>query len=84
MVLALSYQYGCKISVTYFQFEQLSIIPVVSLLLTFNKYAASGGTFEKKQTKNEYRKENHRRKTNCFIGKYATSVRFCIAFVNIS
>ena len=29
-------------------------------------------TFEKKQTKNEWRKENHRRKTNYFIGKYAT------------
>ena len=30
-------------------------------------------TFEKKQTKNECWKENHRRKTNYFIGKYATS-----------
>ena len=27
---------------SYFHFEQLSIIPVVSLLLTFNKYTASG------------------------------------------
>ena len=26
----------------YFYFEQLSIIPAVSLLLTFNKYTASG------------------------------------------
>ena len=30
-------------------------------------------TFEKKQTKNERWKENHRGKTNYFIGKYATS-----------
>ena len=29
-------------------------------------------TFEKKQTKNEHWKENHRKKTY-FIGKYATS-----------
>ena len=97
MTLALSYQYGHKIDVAYFHFEQLSIICVVSLLLTFNKYTASGvlsfsihhfyvskynqwewtqvyiRTFEKKQTKNERWKENHRRKTNYFIGKYATS-----------
>ena len=96
MIIALSYQYGHKNSVAYFHFEQLSIIPVVSLLLTFNKYTASGvlssihhfyvlkynqwewtqvhiETFEKKQTKNERWKENHRRKTNYFIGKYATS-----------
>ena len=34
-------------------------------------------TIEKKQTKNERWKENHWRKTNYFIGKYATSyVRF--------
>ena len=37
-----SYQYGHKNSVAYFHFEQLSIITVVSLLLTFNKYTASG------------------------------------------
>ena len=30
-------------------------------------------TFEKTQRKNERRKENHRRKANYFIGKYATS-----------
>ena len=30
-------------------------------------------TFEKKQTKDECWKENYRRKTNYFIGKYATS-----------
>ena len=46
---------------SYFHFEQLSIIPVVSLLLTFNKYTASGvlsfsihqfyRSVEKKQTK---------------------------------
>ena len=29
-------------SVAYFHFEQLSVIPVVSLLLIFNKYTASG------------------------------------------
>ena len=29
-------------SVIYFQFEQLSIIPAVSLLLTFNKYTGLG------------------------------------------
>ena len=41
-------------------------------------------TFERKQTKNEHWNENHRRKTNYFIGKYATSlVRFFIVFVNI-
>ena len=41
-------------------------------------------TFEKKQTKNKGRKENHRRKTNYFIAKYATSyARFCIVFVYI-
>ena len=38
----------CKLSIrhknsaSYFHFEQLSIIPVVFLLLNFNKYAASG------------------------------------------
>ena len=32
------YPYGRKRSVVCFQFEQLSIIPVVSFLLTFNKY----------------------------------------------
>ena len=42
VTLALSYQYGHKNSVTYFHFEQLSIIPMVSSLLTFNKYTASG------------------------------------------
>ena len=42
MTLALSCQYGRKNSVIYFHFEQLSVILVVSLLLTFNKYAASG------------------------------------------
>ena len=75
----------------YFQFEQLLIIPVVSLLVTLNKYTALGvlsfsmyhfcvskysqsmRTFEKKQTKNKGRKENHRRKTDYFIAKYATS-----------
>ena len=37
-----------------------------------------------KTKKNERGKENHRRITNYFIGKYAMSlVRFCIAFVNI-
>ena len=41
MTPALSYQYGPKNSVIYSQFEQLSIIPTVSLLLTFNKYKAS-------------------------------------------
>ena len=41
LTLALSYQYGHKNSVAYFHFEQLSIISVVSLLLTFNKYTAS-------------------------------------------
>ena len=104
VTLALSYQYGHKNSVAYFHFEQLSIIPVVSFLLTFNKHTASGvlsfsihhfyvskysqwkwtqvyiRTFEKKQTKNERWKENHR-KTNYFFGKCATSqVRFFIAF----
>ena len=108
MTLALSYQYGHKNGLAYFHFEQLSIISVVSILLTFNKYTASAvlsfsiphfyvskynqwectqvyiRTLEKKQTKNERWKENHRRKTNYFIGKYATSwVRFFIAFVNI-
>ena len=39
---ALSYQCEPKNSVIYFQFEELSIIPMVSLLLTFNKYTASG------------------------------------------
>ena len=29
-------------NVIYFQFEQLSIVPAVSLLLTFNKYTALG------------------------------------------
>ena len=38
----LNYQYGHKNSVAYFHFEQLSIIPVVSLLLSFNKHTASG------------------------------------------
>ena len=42
MTLALSYQNGRKNSVIYFQFEQLSTIPVVPLLLTFNKYTACG------------------------------------------
>ena len=42
MTLALSYQYGHKNGVPYFHFEQLSIIPVVSFLLTYNKYTASG------------------------------------------
>ena len=42
MTLALSCQYSYKKSVAYFHFEQLSIIPVVSLLLTFNKHTASG------------------------------------------
>ena len=42
MAPALSYQYGYKKSVAYFLFKQLSIIPVVSLLLTFNKDTASG------------------------------------------
>ena len=93
MTLALSYQYRHKNGVVYFHFEQLSIIPVVSLLLTFNKYTASGvlsfsihhfyvskcnqgewtqvciRTFEKKQTKNERWKKNHRRKTNYFCWK---------------
>ena len=45
MTLALSYQYVHKSSVAYFHFKQLSIIPVVSLLLTFNKYTASGVFF---------------------------------------
>ena len=39
VTLALSYQ-GAK-TASYFQFEQLSRIPVVSLLLTFDKYTAS-------------------------------------------
>ena len=42
MTFPLSYQYGHKNGVAYFHFEQLSIISVVSLLLTFNKYTASG------------------------------------------
>ena len=42
VTLALSYQYRHKYSVTHFHFEQLSIIPMVSSLLTFNKYTASG------------------------------------------
>ena len=107
MTLVLSYQYGHKNGVAYFHFEELSIIFVMSLLLTFNKYTALGVfsfsihhfyvskynqwewtqvyiRTEKKQTKNERWKENHRRKTNYFDGKYATSlVRFFIAFVNI-
>ena len=45
MTLALSYQYVHKNSVACFHFEQLSMIPVVSLLLTFNKYTASGVFF---------------------------------------
>ena len=31
------------------------------------------GIFEKKQAKNERWKENHSRKANYFVGKYATS-----------
>ena len=42
MIFALNYQYGHKNGVAYFHFEQPSIIPGVSLLLTFNKYTASG------------------------------------------
>ena len=37
LILALSYQYRHKNGVTYFRFEQLSIISVVSLLLISNK-----------------------------------------------
>ena len=41
-------------------------------------------TFEKKQTKNEHWKKNHRRKTNFFIGKYAILWKdFFIAFVYV-
>ena len=92
MTLA-NYQYAHKNNAAYFHFQQFSIIPVVSLLLNFNKYTASGvlsfsihhfygskcnqwkwtqvciRTFEKKQTKNERWKENHRRKTNYFYWK---------------
>ena len=42
MTLTLSYQYRHKNDVTYLYFEQLSIIPMVSLLPTFIKYTASG------------------------------------------
>ena len=42
MTLTLSYQYRHKNDVAYLYFEQLSIIPMVSLLLTFIKYTASG------------------------------------------
>ena len=42
MTLALSYQCGHKNSVAYFHFEQLSIIPAVSLLITLNKHTTSG------------------------------------------
>ena len=96
MTLAFSYEYGHKNGVAYFHFEQLSIISMVSLLLTFNKYTASGilcfsihhfmfqniiSGSEHKCTsehlrrikKNERWKENYRRITNHFIGKYATS-----------
>ena len=42
VTLALSYQYGQKNDLAYFHFEQLSIFPLVSLLLTFNKFTALG------------------------------------------
>ena len=42
MTFALSCQYEHKNSVIYFELEHLSIIPVVLLLVTFNKYTASG------------------------------------------
>ena len=49
-----------------------------------HKYTSYIRTFEKTQTKSERWKENDRRETNYFIGKYATSkVRFFIVFVNI-
>ena len=42
MIFVLSYQYGHKNGVAYSHFEQVSIIFVISLLLTFNKYTALG------------------------------------------
>lgn len=42
MTLAQSYRWGHKNSVIYFHFEKLSIIPVVSVFLTYNKYTALG------------------------------------------
>ena len=44
----------------------------MSLFLTFNKYTTSDvciRTFEKKQTKNKRRKENHRKKNKSFYWK---------------
>ena len=82
----------------YFQFEQLSIIPVLSLLLTFNKYAASGvlsfsihhfhvSIYNQSgwaQVCIKWALEWKLLKQNNFIEKYATSsVRFCITVVNI-
>ena len=40
VTLVRSCQKGHKNSITYFYFEQISIIPVVFLLVTYNKYTA--------------------------------------------
>ena len=54
-------------------FNNRHVVLLINIQLSQSEYNFTSEYFRRNKQKNEHRKENHRKKTNYFIEKYATS-----------